>query len=149
MVEGKVVLTQAHRPLRQLVATTGSGHHLILDDIIGGTGPQPIELVAVSLAGCTAFDVISHLRYKRFQQVTAYEVRVEAEQADNSPQVFTSVRIHHILAGPEIDPDAVNEAIELSNNRHGAVYAMLRPSTSLTTSFEILVEMASAVAATQ
>jgi len=35
---------------------------MLLDDPAGGTGPKPIELVAVALAGCTAFDVITILR---------------------------------------------------------------------------------------
>ena len=61
----------------------------------GGTGPKPIELVAVALAGCTAFDVITILRQKYHQKVTGYEVRVEADQAERPPQVFTAVRIVH------------------------------------------------------
>jgi len=142
MVEGRVVLTQPNRPLRQFLATTGSGHHLILDDIIGGSGAKPIELVAVGLAGSAAFDVITYLRYKRFQQVTGYEVRVEAELAENLPQVFTTVRIHHIVSGHDVDPEAVQEAIDLSNNKHGAVQAMLRPTTELVTTFEVVSEKA-------
>ena len=50
MIQGKVTLTQPGRSLRQFAATTGSGHHLLLDDAAGGTGPKPIELVAVALA---------------------------------------------------------------------------------------------------
>jgi hypothetical protein len=42
------------------VAETGSGHHILLDDAVGATGAKPIELVAVALAGCTAFNVITH-----------------------------------------------------------------------------------------
>ena len=55
------------KPERQFVATTGSEHHMLLDDPAGGTGPKPIELVAVALAGCTAFDVITVLRQKYHQ----------------------------------------------------------------------------------
>jgi len=58
MIAAEVELTQAFRQL-QFVARTGSGHHLILDDTAGGTGAQPIEMLAVGLAGCTAFDVIT------------------------------------------------------------------------------------------
>lgn len=36
MIEAKVVLTQPNVLSRQFVATTGSGHHLILDDPWGG-----------------------------------------------------------------------------------------------------------------
>lgn len=65
MIEAKVVLTRPFGNLRQFVARTGGGHHLLIDDEDGATGPKPIELVAAGLAGCTAFDVISILRKKR------------------------------------------------------------------------------------
>lgn len=138
MIEAKVTLTQPHQPLRQFVAQTGSGHHMILDDSVGGTGPKPVELVAVALAGCTAFDVITFLRFKKHQNVTEYEVRVEADQAERAPQVFTSVRIHHQVTGPDVDPAAVEEAIKLSENKYCSVGAMLRNSTEIITTFEVV-----------
>ena len=131
MIEAKVTLTQPNRPLRQFVATTGSGLHLLLDDIAGGTGPKPIELLAARLAGCTAFDVITFLRIKRHQDVTGYEVRVEADQTEKPPQVFTAVRVHHIVTGNEIDPAAVQAAIDLSNGKYCAAQAMLRATGQL------------------
>ena len=94
MISAKVDLTQPLRQQRQFVARTGSEHYLLLDDSAGGTGPKPIELVAIGLAGCTAFDVITILRQKYHQRVTGYEVRVEADQAERPPQVFTALRIH-------------------------------------------------------
>lgn len=146
-IEAKVTLTQPGRPRRQFVAATGSGHHLLVDDIAGGSGPRPIELVAAGLAGCTGFDVISYLRYKRPQAITGYEVRVEAEQAEEPPQVFTQVRIHHVLTGHNIDPAAVEEAVDLSTLRYGAVQAMLRPTANFVTTFEIVPEKPAAAAA--
>src|SRR5579864_4421106 len=103
MISAKVVLSQPLKLDRQFVATSGSEHHMLLDDPAGGTGPKPIELVATALAGCTAFDVITILRQKFHQKVTGYEVRVEADQAERPPQVFTAFRIHHVVAGLEID----------------------------------------------
>ncbi len=147
MIQGKVTLTQPSRPLRQFVATTGSGHHLLLDDTAGATGPKPVELVAIALAGCTAFDVVTYLRSKRRQQVTDYEVRVEADQAERPPQVFTAIRIHHVVTGHEIDPAAVEEAIQLSEKKYCSVGAMLRPGASFTTTFEIVPERPMAAAA--
>lgn len=147
MIEAKVTLTQPNVLSRQFVATTGSGHHLIVDDPWGGTGPKPVELIAVALAGCAAFDVISHLRLKRHQQVTGYEVRVEADQAESDPKVFTAVRLHHIVTGREIDPEAVREAIQVSHTTYGAIEAMLRHTVSVVTTFEITPEKTFADAA--
>ena len=129
------------------MVTTGSGHHLIVDDAVGATGPKPIELVAAALAGCTAFDVINILRKKR-QHVTAYEVHVEADQASEPPQVFTKVRIRHILTGVDVDREAVAAAIHLSESKYCSVGAMVQKSAEFTTSFEIIpAEVAELVAA--
>lgn len=140
MLEAKSTLTQPVRLQRQFVARTGSGHHLLLDDSTGGTGPKPIELVAVGMAGCTAFDVITVLRQKFHQRITGYEVRVEADQAERPPQVFTSVRVHHVVSGVDIDPKAVEEAIRLSESKYCSVEPMLRSTAAFHTTHEIVEE---------
>lgn len=140
MLTAKVTLTQPLKTDRQFVATTGSEHHMLLDDSAGGTGPKPIELVAVALAGCTAFDVITILRQKYHQNVTGYEVRVEADQADRPPQVFTTARIHHVVTGFEIDPKAIEEAIRLSEEKYCSVGAMVKQIATLQTTYEIVEE---------
>ena len=138
MISAKVQLNQPLRQNRQFAASTSSDHHLLLDDAAGGTGPKPIELVAVALAGCTAFDVITVLRQKYHQKVTGYEVRVEAEQAERPPQVFTNMRIHHVVTGLEIEPGALQEAIRLSDEKYCSVGAMVRQTANLQTTFEIV-----------
>jgi putative redox protein len=140
MITAKVLLTQPLRAERQFAATTGSEHHMLLDDAAGATGPKPIELVAVGLAGCTAFDVITILRQKYHQKVTGYEVRVEADQAERPPQVFTAVRTHHVVTGYEIDPAAVEEAIRLSEEKYCSVGAMVKQTANLHTTYEIVEE---------
>jgi len=123
---------------RQFVVETGSGHHFLVDDAAGGTGPKPIELVAAALAGCTAFDVITVLRNKKRQLITGYEVRVETEQAERPPQVFVAVRIHHIITGRDVDPAAVTEAIRISEEKYCAVEAMLKHTAVVRTTFEVI-----------
>ena len=140
MITAKVQLTQPLRMDRQFVATSGSSHHMILDDAAGATGPKPIELIAIGLAGCTAFDVITVLRQKYLQMVTGYEVRVEADQAERPPQVFTQVRIHHVVTGYDIDPAAIEAAIRLSEDKYCSVGAMVKQSATLHTTYEIVEE---------
>jgi putative redox protein len=138
MITAQVELTQPLRQQRQFAAQTGSGHVFLLDDSAGGTGPKPIELIAAGLAGCTAFDVITILRQKHHQRVTGYQVRVEADQADRPPQVFTAVRIHHVVTGVEIDEAALQEAIRLSEEKYCSVGAMVQKSATLHTTYEIV-----------
>ena len=137
MISALVTLTQPEGTHRQFVATSGTGHHLLIDDGAGNTGAKPIELVAIALAGCTAFDVINILRKKR-QPVTGYEVRVEAEQAPNPPNVFTSVRIHHVVTGADVSAQAVEDAIRLSEEKYCSVGAMVQKAAALHTTFEII-----------
>ncbi len=136
MIEAKVTLTRPTQPGRQFVAST-AGHHFLIDDKDGATGPKPIDLVAVGLAGCTAFDVINILRKKR-QQVTGYEVLVEADQAPQPPAVFTEVRIRHLITGPDVDPAAVEEAIRLSEEKYCSVGNMVNKTARLATTYDII-----------
>jgi putative redox protein len=140
MISARVELTQPLAQQRQFVARTGSEHYFLLDDSAGGTGSKPIELVAAGLAGCTAFDVITILRQKYHQKVTGYEVRVEADQAERPPQVFTAVRIHHVVRGFDIDASAIEEAIRLSEEKYCSVGAMVQKTASFHTTFEIVAE---------
>jgi len=143
MISAKVQLSQPLKSDRQFVATSGSGHHMLLDDAAGGTGPKPIELVAIGLAGCTAFDVVTILRQKYHQKLTGYEVLVEADQAERPPQVFTEVRIRHIITGYGIDASAVQEAIRLSEEKYCSVGAMVKQTAALHTTYEIVEEKTS------
>lgn len=142
MIQGTVTLTNLAGTSRQFEAASGSGHHLTIDDAAGGTGPKPIELVAIALAGCTAFDVINILRKKR-QNVTSYEVRCEADQTPDPPQVFTNVRIHHLIAG-EVSESAVQEAIRLSEEKYCSVGAMVKQTAQLHTTYEIVAPVEAA-----
>jgi len=73
MISAKVELTHPVSQQSQFVARTGSEHSFLIDDCVGATGPKPIELEAVGLAGCTAFDVITILRQKYHRKVTVAE----------------------------------------------------------------------------
>ena len=104
----------------RFVATTGSGHSIVMDSAAGDGGPRPAEVLLVAQAGCTAMDVASILRKKR-QPFTRYEVRVAGEQREDAvPHVYTVIRIVHVLEG-DVDPEAVRRAIELSATRYCTV----------------------------
>lgn len=106
-------------------ADTGFEVSLGSDPSVGGDndGFRPMELIATGLAGCTAMDVISILRKKR-QQVTGFEVRVHADQADHHPHVFTRSIIEYFVTGREVDESAVVRSIQLSAERYCPAQAM-------------------------
>jgi putative redox protein len=108
--------------------SAGSGFHVPLgaDPDIGGAndGFRPLELMAVSLAGCTAMDVISIL-LKKQQAVSAFEVRVEAARAPEHPKVFTRMVVEYRVRGKDIDPQAVDRAVALSHDKYCPAQGML------------------------
>ena len=93
---------------------------------VGGDndGFRPMELLLVGLAGCTAMDVISILKKKR-QEVTGFDVKVHADRAADHPKVFTDITLEYIVSGQNIDPVAVERAVELSETRYCSAQAML------------------------
>ena len=108
--------------------TADSGFSIQLDakKEVGGEGKgfNPMELMAMSLAGCTAMDVISILRKKR-QDVMDFEVRVNADRAEEHPKVFARATIDYIVTGHAVDEKAVLRAIQLTAERYCPAQAML------------------------
>ena len=93
---------------------------------VGGDddGFRPLELMAVSLAGCTAMDVISILQKKR-QEISDFRVEVDADRADEHPRVLTEAVIEYHVTGKDVSEKAVMRAIELSATRYCPAQSML------------------------
>jgi putative redox protein len=127
----------------RFLGTADSQHQVILDadPAVGGadSGFRPMELMAVSLAGCTAMDVISILAKKR-QEISGFEVKVDARRAEQHPKVFTDIDIRYIVRGRSIDPAAVQRAIDLSAEKYCPAQAMLGKVAPLHLTFEIIEE---------
>ncbi len=123
--------------------TADSGFSIQLDSKkeVGGEGRGfiPMELMAVSLAGCTAMDVISILHKKR-QDVTDFEVRVNAPRAEEHPKVFTSAAIDYLVTGHNLDEKAVLRAIQLTSENYCPAQAMLGKAMPIDLHYQIFEE---------
>ncbi len=115
-------------------AYSSNGYSLPLDaqKAVGGhdAGISPMELLLTALAGCTGMDVISILRKKQ-QQVTGFEIQVEGVRADEHPRVFTEIWVKYTIRGQNIDPKAVERAIELSRDKYCGAAATLRHTAQI------------------
>lgn len=123
------------------LGTADSGFPVQMDSskAVGGDddGVRPMELVLIGLGGCTAMDVISILRKKR-QNITDFEVTLAAERAKEHPHVFTHITVKYIVHGREVDPKAVERAIELSKTKYCPAQAMLAQSVEIDHVYEII-----------
>lgn len=136
-MEAKVIWQEG----MQFTAVADSNHPITLDadHSVGGNdlGSRPMELMLMSLAGCTAMDVISILRKKR-QDVTGFEVRTHAERSGTHPKVFTAVTIEYIVTGRNIDATAVERAIDLSEKSYCPAQAMLIQAVPISHTYQII-----------
>jgi putative redox protein len=120
------------------IGTPPSGHSQIIDTKADRrSAPTPVEMLLVSVAACTAADVVSILEKKR-QDVSAYRVEISGERKDDHPRAFTRFQIHHIVHGRSVSEKAVADAISLSDTKYCSVAATVRPAAEITTSYEIV-----------
>lgn len=120
------------------IGTSPSGNAQVIDTKGERHSAQsPLEMLLVSVAACTAADVISILLKKR-QDVTDYNVEVTGERADEHPRKFLKFHIHHIVRGRSLSEKALANAIELSDTKYCSVAATVRPTAEITTSYEII-----------
>jgi putative redox protein len=108
----------------RFVATTGTARTIVYGDEAAGNELSPMETVVVSLASCSAMDVIA-IALKKRQDVSRYRIHVEATQRAEYPQVLTRADVTHEVEGPNVDAAAIRRCIELSATKYCPVNAML------------------------
>ena len=111
------------------VAESGSGHAVVVDGApeAGGRnlGMRPMELVALGVASCSSFDVVTILRKAR-QKISRCEASISAKRADAVPAVFESIHLHFRIAGTNLNKAQVARAIELSAEKYCSASIMLK-----------------------
>lgn len=120
------------------IATPPGGRAVIID--AKGerkSAPTPLELLLISVAACTAADVVSILQKKR-EKIIDYKVEITGERREEHPRAFTKFHIHHIVHSDDVSTQALRQAIELSDTKYCSVAATVRPTAEITTSFEII-----------
>jgi len=116
--------TLVHEGGMRFVASTGTKRTLVYGDEAPTGELSPVETIVVSLAACSAMDVIS-IAVKKRQRIESYRVQVEASQRDEYPQILTRVDVIHEIEGPLVSEAAIRRAIELSATKYCPVNAML------------------------
>lgn len=119
----------------QFVGQADNSPSVTLDDSDGKTGPTPMEMVLMGIAGCTAMDVISIMRKKR-AEVTGFQVHITGERAEDHPKRYTKISIEFVIEGKSLSPRDVERSIELSATRYCSAIASV--SAPVETSYRIV-----------
>lgn len=118
-----------------LEATNESGISIKMDatEKIGGQnkGMRPMEVLASSLAGCMSIDVLLILQKQR-QEVTHYEVTIDANRKDAVPASFETIRLVFSF-NQEVDLEKAAAAVKLSHEKYCSVSASLNPEINIQT----------------
>jgi putative redox protein len=100
-------------------------------------GISPMELLLVSLAGCTGVDIADILEKKR-QPLRALKVKVRGLRREEYPRIFTEIEVTYLVYGDNIDRQAVERAIQLSEEKYCSVSGMLRSAASIHSTYQLL-----------
>ena len=114
-----------------------SGGRVQVGEFDGKPGIRPMELLLVGLAGCTGVDIVNILEKKR-QKLSDFTVRVRGERAETHPKVYTKIRVEYYLWGEGLEPRAVEQAIQLSEDKYCSARAMLGAVAKITSQYHIL-----------
>lgn len=123
-------------------ATADSGHVVAIDGPpdAGGEnrGSRPMELVLMGLGGCSSFDVVNILTKAR-QDIVDCVTDIDAERADEVPQVFTRIHLHFKVSGRGLDENKVARAVALSADKYCSASIMLqRGGVDVSHSYEVV-----------
>ena len=119
------------------VGKNPNGGRVQMGTIDGQPGTSPMELILMGVAGCTGVDIVHILGKKRIT-LDQFEVRVRGKRADDYPQVYTEVEIEYLLWGEDLDPKAVEQAIQLSEDKYCSASAMISKTAAMHSRYRIL-----------
>lgn len=133
---------------REVIAEWQGEHAFIGRNSSGGTvqmgtyegkpGISPMELLLVGVAGCTGVDVADILVKKR-QRLQALQVKVRGKRVESFPKIYKEIEVLYLIWGEGIDPKAVEQAIQLSEEKYCSASAMLRGVAEIRSAYRILM----------
>ncbi|QIE59253.1 OsmC family protein [Rasiella rasia] len=97
----------------------------------GVQGASPMELLLMSVGGCSAIDIISILKKQR-QEITSYKVEVEGERIKvKEAKPFKAMHVTIYLEG-NIIPLKAKKAADLSFQKYCSVSLTIEPQVPIT-----------------
>jgi putative redox protein len=96
----------------------------------------PMELLLMSLGGCTSMDIVWILQKKRVV-FDDFKVEIEAEKTEEHPKVYSSIHLKFIFTGKGLKIKDLEQAAQLSAEKYCSVGAMLGKVAKITHEVEV------------
>jgi putative redox protein len=122
---------------KKFIGVDSTNHSVVLSTTDDSIGMKPSELLLVALASCTAVDVVDILGKKR-AILDSLDIQIDAEQDSDPPWAFRNIHLTYHLKGKNLSEKAVQQAIQLSEEKYCSVAATVRGIAKISTSYEIL-----------
>lgn len=105
--------------------------------ILGEGGISPMKLLLLSVAGCTAYDIVVILQKMR-EPIKGLEVEISGERRDEHPKIYKRVSLHYRIYG-DVDGEKAERAIKLSQDKYCSASAHIKLSgAEVSYSYEII-----------
>jgi putative redox protein len=111
------------------------GKHEVSIDGSAEAAPTPVQMLALSLAGCMSIDLV-HILSRGRRDATSLSCRFVGERSSDNPKRFTRIRLEFTLTGA-MEPEHVDRAIQLSREKYCSVWATFRPDIELDVTYTI------------
>jgi len=123
------------------IGLSSGGHTVVMDGPPEGggrnLGPRPMEMLLMSMAACSTYDVVSILQKSR-EDITDCDVRITANRAPDHPKIFTDIHLHFVVSGRDVKERNIKRAIKLSAEKYCSASIMLGAMAKITHDFEVV-----------
>ncbi len=120
--------------------TGEAGKHEVGIDGASYTAPSPMVLLAMSLAGCMAIDLV-HILTRGHHTVTALSTVFTGERAPEEPHRFVKIDLCFSVS-TSAPAEQVQRALDLSRTKYCSVWNSLRQDIEFTVTYELKREEA-------
>jgi putative redox protein len=122
------------------IARGPSNHWVVMDskpEYYGrDAGARPVELLLMSLGGCSGVDVELILRKMRVN-VRDLRIQIAGEQREKQPRKFTKIHVTYHFWGQDLPLEKLQRAVKLSDEKYCSVTHTINDSVEITS--EIVV----------
>ena len=122
-----------------MIGTDSNGNSIVIgrnpDEHSKFLGVKPSDLLLLATASCTAYDVVEILTKQR-EPMQDVRIHCTGEQLQDPPYTFTRIHLHYVITG-DVNPDKLERAIRLSEDKYCSVISSLRPGVPISSDYEI------------